>query len=109
MLQIPAHYVASIAFSPLDHEGNPAELDGELSFSLSSGSELFAAILPQVLPNVLVLQCNEPGVATVVASGDVVLGGAVELRTWECEVTIYELVSQLDCTVTSLEPVVDEP
>ena len=50
-MRIPTRHVGTISFQPLDIYGNPAVLDGPLTFALAPGSEAFAALLPTNVAN----------------------------------------------------------
>lgn len=107
-MQIPAHSIATIQFTPLDHEGNPSQLDGPLAFSLLPGSEQFVTLLESPGDNLVDLRADAVGVAFIVATGDVLLDSVIEPQEWTCEVSVYEKTSSLGCEVVGLRPIQDE-
>lgn len=107
-MQIPVGMIGTIRFTPLDAEGNPAELDGPLSFALAEGSEAFAEIVggsPE--ENSVDVQANAAGEITILATGDVRLGDGLESVTWSCSVELYNRADHLGCELVSVRPVVD--
>lgn len=107
-MQIPAHRIGTILFTPLDHKGNPAQLDGPLSFSLAPGSSAFVTLIPTEEDNTIDVRGDAPGEAQIIASGDVLLGSGSEPTSWTCDVTVYELTDHLSCELVALRPVADE-
>lgn len=107
-MQIPVGMIATIQFTPLDASGNPAQLDGPLSFELAPGSEAIATLLDESPgENAVDVQANAAGEITILATGDVRLDGGVESVTWTCSVVLYERADHLDCSLVSVRPVVD--
>lgn len=105
---IPVGRIATIRFTPLDNEGNPANLDGPLSFSLAAGSSEFVTLIPTEEDNVIDVRGDAPGEAQIVASGDVLLGDGTETTSWNCDVTVYNVAANLSCELIALRLPVDE-
>lgn len=107
MHNIPAHKIATVVVTPLDHNGNPAVIDGTLSFALSPGSEAFAELLESEENNTFELKAMAAGDVTVIVTGDILLGDDTEEFERECHFTIYEQADHLDCEVVDLRDVID--
>ena len=100
--------IGKIQFSPLDRNGNPAVLDGPLSFSLAPGNELLATLLPSIEDNSVEVQAIGAGEISIIASGDVRLDDVVAVETWSCSAVLYEPADHLNCELVSLRPAIDE-
>lgn len=108
-MQIAVGRIGTIQFTALDHNGEPASLDGPLSFVLADdGSDEFAALTVLEADNQVDLRGLAAGTATILATGDVRLGEGVEAREWSCAVSIYEPADQLACELIAMRPVIDE-
>lgn len=106
-MQIPVGMIGTIHFTPLDAEGNPAQLDGPLSFALAEGSEALATIVGSPGENSVDVQANAAGEITILATGDVRLDDELEGATWSCSVELYNRADHLGCELVSVRPVVD--
>jgi hypothetical protein len=116
MLTIPSHRIATIQVHPVDADGQPAQVDGAFIFAVAPGGAPYLEIVEQVNDDTVRVHTlaetsdpitGEPFAATILATADVILDEGSELRTWECEVTIYDQAENLSCELIALEPEID--
>lgn len=105
---LPTGKIATVLFTPLNNEGNPAQLDGVASFALAPGSEVFVELLPSENDNEFRLKALAVGEAEVIVTGDARLGDGVEPFEHYCPVTVYNEAVGGVCSITALDPIVDE-